>query len=106
LRYAAAVGEGGTCGGKPCWKAVPGGFRYGNGRDSSSGVASIGLRQTGGSTKIALKGRGANLGGLHMLPLTLPVTVQLLASNGECWSATFNEPQKNGATSFKAVARP
>jgi hypothetical protein len=40
---------------------------------------------------------------LPQLPLTLPVTVQLIGSDSPgCWEATFTSASKNDATQFKA----
>jgi hypothetical protein len=107
LRYAVGVQAGGTCAGKPCWKTSAGGFGY---QDAEAGVMGIGtlkLRRTATATKIHLKGRGANLGGMNLLPASLPVVAQLHAGNGRCWSATlFAAPGRNDAQGLLAVSRP
>jgi len=39
------------------------------------------------------------------LPIqTLPVTAQLVNSNGTCWSSTFGSAQRNDAAQFKATS--
>jgi len=38
------------------------------------------------------------------LPLTPPVRVQMQASNGECWEATYSAPLKNDPSLFQARA--
>jgi uncharacterized delta-60 repeat protein len=106
LRYAAAVKPGGTCRGKACWKAVSKGFRYSDGKESSQGVTGISLRQDGSKTTITFQGKGANLGGMNILPLGLPVHVQLQASNGECWSTSFPAVTKNDGMQFNAKLKP
>jgi uncharacterized delta-60 repeat protein len=106
LRYSAAVPPGGTCRNKPCWNAVKNGFRYTDGKDSAQGVKSITLQQDGSKTKIVFQGAGVNLGGMNILPLGLPVHVQLQASNGECWNTTFTAPKKNDGGQFQGQLKP
>jgi hypothetical protein len=54
------------------------------------GITTLALKHGPAKTKIALKGKGAALGGLNLLPATLPLIAQLRAGNGQCWSATFD----------------
>ena len=97
-----AAPAGGTCAGKPCWIAKPTGFTYADKDLTPNGVSHLGLKADGaGGAKIRLKGHGPNLG-LPTLPLSPPVAVQLRASNGQCWGATYSTPKSNGATLFKA----
>ena len=42
--------------------------------------------------------------GISKLPLDLPVTVQLRSGTGECWSAEYDRPTRNSATTFRAHA--
>jgi hypothetical protein len=84
----AAVPAGGACDGKPCWRHRRAGFRFKSKDLAGDGVAQIDLAPgREGKAAIAVKGRGANLPS-PALPLTLPVRVQLRASNGSCWEAS------------------
>jgi len=88
---AAEILPGGTCGTKPCWTSLGAdGFKYVDKAASRDGIQKLILR-TGlaGEAKVIAKGKGPGLE-LSALPLSLPVTAQVLASNGECWSATFD----------------
>jgi hypothetical protein len=58
---------------------------------------------TNSAAKIVLKGKGSALR-MPSLPLTAPLTVQLGASNGECWQAVYSKPITNTADQFKAKA--
>jgi hypothetical protein len=89
---------GGTCGDLPCWNPAARGTAFGYRDDPASGGGSTnaaGIRrirlQSGaaGRASITLQARGANLT-LPDGPLTLPVTVQMQASSGFCWSATYD----------------
>src|SRR5262249_33210625 len=91
----------------PCWKGLgkqagSEGFSYANAAAMPAGLGSILLkpgalnRKGVGTARITVKGKGPNLftgaggvPGLPTLPLSLPQRVQLQASNGECWEATF-----------------
>ena len=53
------------------------------------------------AAKITLKGRGSNLT-LPALELTTPARVQLQASNGQCWEASYSSAIKNTTSQFKA----
>jgi hypothetical protein len=96
---------GGACGSKPCWKAVPGGYRYKNKVGSADGVTDVKLRVSGtGELALLIKGKGAALDvpSLDFLP---PVRLQLLASDAggvTCWESTFANALKSEPTLFKA----
>jgi hypothetical protein len=83
-----AVPAGGTSDGKPCWRRHRAGFRF-RGKDvAGDGIARVDLEPgRNGKAAIAVHGHGANLP-FPALPLALPVTVQLRASNGACWEAS------------------
>jgi len=99
----ADVPPGGTCGTAPCWKATGSGFKYKDKALANDGVKIMKLQSGGaGQSKAKLKGQGANLPD-PVLPLTVPVTAQLVNSDGSCWSATYSStPLKNESTQFKA----
>lgn len=101
LRYAAPIPAGGLCRGKPCWKATGGGFKYGSHDGAPGGVTSLSLKQSGGKTKIQLKGRGPHLGGMHLLPIEFPIVVQLRNGSGTCWSSTFTGAPVNDREKVK-----
>jgi hypothetical protein len=88
------VDPGGTCGTKPCWKALgtpPGakGYRYKNGPANDEGAQKV-IAKSGlpGKAKAIYKGRGENLA-MPTIPVTLPLTAQLASMTGTCWSAEF-----------------
>jgi hypothetical protein len=102
---AGAVVAGGSCGAKPCWKAVGGGYRYKNKAASSDGVTDLKLRlSASGELQVVVKGKGAALP-LPALGLTTPVHVQFVvdaASVKTCWQSSFPSALKNDATTFKS----
>ena len=103
----APVGE--TCIATPCWRATGAGFAYRNWLTVQRGRAVDGLTTvllTPGADKkarILVQAQRENLD-VPSLPLTLPVTVQLDASNGECWQATYGTARKNVTTLFEATS--
>ncbi|MFN2428095.1 MAG: hypothetical protein ABR587_16800, partial [Candidatus Binatia bacterium] len=101
------IAPGGTCAGKPCWRAVSTkGFAYKNKDGNGDGVTALKLGSgVAGKSKVQVKGAGVALAS-PALPLTLPVTVQLSIDSGlgtECWQSTFtNPPSKNEGEKFRA----
>jgi hypothetical protein len=95
----------GTCAGKPCWTTTKKGFKYSDPELTPAGTKQLTLKEGApDKAKLGLKGRGSNLA-LPALPIhTLPVTVQLLNTNGTCWTTTFSSAQKNETTAFKATS--
>jgi uncharacterized repeat protein (TIGR01451 family) len=98
----ATVPPGGTCGTKPCWKALGTvGFKYADKAGTHAGLQKVQLKAGAvGHGKIAVKGRGANLV-LPTLPLTAPVRVQI-THDSTCWDATYSNPLVDTASAFKA----
>ena len=109
------VGSGGTCDGKPCWKAISDkGWSYKNKTGSAAGITKVKFKSgAAGKPSLFVAGRGA------ALPLPAPVsateffdqdssvTVQLHGSApAMCWSSTFapSATKKNDAATFKALA--
>jgi cysteine-rich repeat protein len=100
-----AAPAGGTCRGRPCWRATSTGFKYADPELTPDGLFRILLREglVPGKGKILVKGRGPNLG-LPALPLAQDpaVTVQLKSSDGPCWEARYAAPAlRNTQAQFK-----
>jgi hypothetical protein len=100
---AARAPAGDTCGSKPCWKALgTKGFAYKDGDLTPNGLLKVTLKAGDtGKAQVSVKGKGANLPD-GVLPLTTPVTVQLQATTGQCWTATFGTAQSSDSGQFKA----
>jgi hypothetical protein len=99
------VSAAGTCGARPCWKAVGGGFKYNDPTMAADGVRSIQLKSGAADrakAKAKVKGKGLGLA-MQALGLDAPVTARLVRiGTGACWEATFSAPTRNDATTFKA----
>ncbi len=90
---------GGTrCGHAPCWRAAPAGFSYRDGSSAAAGVRVVSVR---GKPRVHLVwvAQGANLAA-PTLPLAPPVTVQLVSSEGPCWTTVFADPNWNTEFQF------
>jgi hypothetical protein len=105
---------GGTCGSGPCWRHLSGSGPsqpieyFDRPTESGTGTNPDGVRRIGlrpgadGKAQVRVEARGVNLG-LPDLPLAQPVVVQLQASNGECWTSSFDAfVQENAGTAFRA----
>ena len=105
LHLEALAPAGGACAGKPCWKFDRTGYKYSDKELTPDGLFKIHLAAGDASTaKITITAKGSNMGS-PPLPLTSPVTVQLLRSDdGTCWNATFSAPNLNSAERF--IGRP
>ena len=85
---------GGTCGTKPCWKALGSpagakGYRLKDKSMSHDGVVSGSLKaSTEARTTVTVKAKGPRLRHPAM-PLGPDVKVRLQSSAGQCWEATF-----------------
>jgi hypothetical protein len=102
----ASIPGGGTCGGKPCWKAAGRtGFAYTANDASPEGITSVRLKAGGaGQASVVVKGKGPNLRTPALLGMALPLRVQLQRSDGTCWGADFSTAQVGNATRFAARA--
>lgn len=98
---------GGTCDGKPCWKAVNGGVLYKDTAAANGGVKKLLMKAAdAGKAKLVVKAKGASLQ-TPSLPLELPAVMQLHGTSGACWSAEFRPEgvQKNVADAFGGQAQ-
>ena len=78
------------------------GFKYKDSYRTPGGLFGIKLKAgVPGKASIAVKASRKNVG-LPTLPLALPLRVQLQASNGECWEATYTEAAFNNPVGFGA----
>lgn len=96
---------GGTCHGKPCWKASgSGALKYADKDATPDGVTQASLRPgSAGKAQIQVKARGVHLA-VPALPLAQSpsVAVQLHASTGSCFGQTYTAPAaRNDAGQFK-----
>jgi cysteine-rich repeat protein len=99
---------GGTCHGKPCWKASGNGtLTYGDKDATPDGVTQATLRPgSDGKAQIQVKARGLALA-LPTLPLAQgpAVVVQLRSSTGACWGQAYAAPAaRNDGAQFKDKA--
>ncbi|MEO6029679.1 MAG: acetylxylan esterase [Candidatus Binatia bacterium] len=102
----ATIAAGGTCAGKSCWKEQTHGFRFNDRSLAQGGIQSILLKEgVDGKARIVVKGKGAMLD-MPVMPIqTLPITVQLVNGNGQCWEAIYQTTFRNTAEQLKAKAQ-
>jgi hypothetical protein len=88
---------GGTCAGKPCWKAKSTGFAYKDKERTPDGVVSATLK-AGADQKALIKvtAKGVNVPEPDLTnPLTGPVAVQFHRADGAiCFEANYSAPFK------------
>jgi hypothetical protein len=97
LALHAGMPAGGICNPKTkraCWRTVRKGFTYRNSDRAAGAIQSLDLREglTDNAARIALRGRGPLLAMPNLASLTLPLTVQLQATNGGCWESFYSPP--------------
>lgn len=94
---------GDLCTGLPCWRPTSTkGWRYKDKDKTPCGVSKARLREgVQGKSKIQFFADGPLLA-TPSLPLVLPVRVQLQASNGECWEASYSSFVISDSTKFRA----
>jgi hypothetical protein len=105
LIASALAPAGGTCSGRPCWRARRSGFSYARKDLLPNGTFELDLRAgVDGRARIALKGKGEPRA-MPTLPIgALPVTVELHGA-GICWSARDDGGvQRSEAGLFKGHA--
>ncbi len=81
--------------GSSTWRSIRSGFKYSDPAGIHDGVLKMLLKGgAAGSPKIVVKAKGANIPLPNSVPggVTTPVTVQLINSDGECWSAFYTQP--------------
>lgn len=107
LEWEGAIPAGGTCAGKPCWKAAgTKGFKFKDKTGAHHGVTKLVLKSgVAGKSVLVLKGQGATL---QPPPLPLDqdteVVLQVRRGDGACWGADFSAPASSNTTSsFKAT---
>ncbi|MCC6848964.1 MAG: DUF4215 domain-containing protein [Deltaproteobacteria bacterium] len=89
------IAAGGSCAGKPCWKATgTSGFVFKDKALTPDGAAQLKLRAgVDGKAAIQVTGKGANLEAPALGALSGPVVVQLVRSGSSvCWQATYDAP--------------
>lgn len=104
------IPPGGTCNGKPCWKAFKDGFKFKDPGLDFDGIKTITLKGNAlvsGKAKIIVVGKGLNLpfeasGALLPLEQDSTTTAQLISSEGNCWEAGYSGNVKNEVGIFKA----
>lgn len=78
--------------GVPCWQETATGFKYKDRDNSPTGPLLMILKAgADGSAKIIWKGKGSDLDPPSP-PLSQPVTVQLVNTDGVCWQAIYSTP--------------
>jgi len=96
---------GGSCAGKPCWKATGDrGFKYKDKEQTPTGLKVLKLKAgETGKAKIIAKAKG-ELVNLPGLPLSGPVLVQLSAEGASCFEAQYelSDFKKNDGKKAKA----
>jgi hypothetical protein len=107
LLFQSTAPAGGTCGTRPCWKALNiKGFSYKDTARTPNGADKVKLKAgLAGKAKTQFKGRGIDLANFG-LPYTLPIKAQLQSANGTCFEATFSSTgvTSNTSTLFKGKA--
>ena len=107
----ATIEHGGTCGSKPCWKALgTRGFVYKNPSGNGDGfIAATLKRNADESVQISMTGKGTNLAlpgpisATQYFTQSPNVTVALFKStSGECWQSDFFTNTKNTSDQFTA----
>jgi 6-phosphogluconolactonase (cycloisomerase 2 family) len=101
-----------ACGSRPCWRpfgkaSAPTGLGYQRGFGTPDGITRATIRTgAAGKASLAISGKGEGLA-LPAPPLDLPVTVQILNTDGTCWGDEYTSGQvaANGADLFLAQRR-
>jgi hypothetical protein len=90
LAMRAEILAGGVCNGAPCWQSTADAFRYRNATRTPDGISKLVVKAgSAGQAKAVVKGKGVLLPPLPLLPLALPLRVQLHAEDATCFEAVF-----------------
>ncbi|MCW5889986.1 MAG: hypothetical protein KIT14_05480 [bacterium] len=90
------VPAGGRCNGRPCWRGLRRGYRYGDRVGRQDGVRSMTLQAgTAGQARVELRARGEGLDP-GPLPAALGVLAQIRSSDGTCWETSWFDALRNG----------
>jgi cysteine-rich repeat protein len=103
VRLRATARSAGTCGGRPCWKALGAdGFRYTDREQTPGGLRSLVLRaRETAAARLTVKVKGAGLPG-PPLAQEPAVAVQLTHSGGACWGVAYPAPAaRNDVEQFR-----
>ncbi len=94
----------GVCGGGFCWTGTgEKRYVYNDRARDVTGAKYASLRPgADGRADIRLIGKGAKLGAPVPPISSLPITVQMIASSGMCWEATFSSARINTERKFRA----
>ncbi len=95
LRFEITHPAGGTCAGKPCWKASGSkSYQYKDKDLTPDGGYQLKLKEGALSkAQIQLTARGAGLGmPADLTTISQPLTVQIQQSDGTCWEAVYSGP--------------
>ncbi|MFM7141067.1 MAG: hypothetical protein ACKO2K_04025 [Alphaproteobacteria bacterium] len=88
------VPAGGQCGTRTCWKENKPGYGYKNPGLTPNGAFTVKLKEgTTGRSQVQLVGKGSLLPD-PTIPVSLPLTVQMRNSIGNCWGAVYGSDPK------------
>lgn len=91
-----------VCAEKDCWVSDPrGGYAFRDVETFHGGLRKVDLRP-GPTSTIRWRSVGRRIRPIVPLPLNPEVTVQLVNSEGECWSSTLGVVKRNDQTQFEA----
>ena len=82
LKMSPAIAGGGTCSGKPCWKASATGYQFKDKLGNAAGITQMKLKEGAGTALIQVKGKGSNLNSPFPIADATAVTVQLVRNPG------------------------
>jgi cysteine-rich repeat protein len=107
LVLGAAAPAGGTCGTRPCWRAIGSrGFRYKDRDRTPSGMDKLTMKAGGnGLSSVVATGKGGTLDMPALGNFAFPLHVQVLGDNGECFYSVFEAQNAARNTSELFVGR-
>ncbi|HEY2773108.1 MAG TPA: glycoside hydrolase family 44 protein [Candidatus Binatia bacterium] len=103
LQSDAALPSSASCGLASCWTTRSSGYVYKNPTLAPDGISKA-LLATGSSSRVSIKAGGTSMPDPG-LPLTVPVVLQLVRSDGSaCWAATYSSAAASTGVSFAATS--